>query len=379
MLGEILEHENLHRRVEELRDERDLYRALLHMQAEELRRVAGDADTVTARLRGLLQQPARTPQLFRAKVNALGNELATIAGSATGARLPSVARRAGTLQENLETIAGQSTLSGDDLLPVIASIEELLKQLAVAYHYVTDERRLSPEMPESVAAGDSGETAAGADAAVMGAGGTDAASAPAARGAAPASAATPGGATPLAARMAVALHRLAEQLSKEHHRDVHLITLGLEAVPADWDTAIFDMLSQLVRNAIEHGIEPSDVRRRCGKSPYGTLLIEFRPRPDGGFELKFQDDGAGVDTEAVRDSAIIVHAIDAASTENAPHKRLASLILLPGVTTAREPEGRGQGLKIVRDQAKRLGGHIKVASKRGQFLRFSIDFDAKEA
>ena len=138
------------------------------------------------------------------------------------------------------------------------------------------------------------------------------------------------------------------------------------------------MLSQLVRNAIEHGIEPADVRRRRGKSAAGTLLIEFRPRADGGHELKFQDDGGGVDTAGVRDSAIRQHAVDAHATENAPDQRLASLILLPGVTTARDPEGRGQGLKIVRDQAKRLGGHIKVASKRGQFLRFCIDFDAKE-
>ena len=42
-------------------------------------------------------------------------------------------------------------------------------------------------------------------------------------------------------------------------------------MPADWSTAVFDMLSQLVRNAIEHGIESADVRRRRGKSAAGTL------------------------------------------------------------------------------------------------------------
>jgi chemotaxis protein histidine kinase CheA len=138
------------------------------------------------------------------------------------------------------------------------------------------------------------------------------------------------------------------------------------------------MLSQLVRNSIEHGIEPKDVRRRRGKDAVGTLLIEFRPRADGGYELKYQDDGGGVDTEGVRDSAIRQHAVDVQATEQASDRRLASLILLPGVTTARNSEGRGQGLKIVRDQARRLGGRIKVASKRGQFLRFSVDFDARE-
>ncbi|MFO1428121.1 MAG: ATP-binding protein [Steroidobacteraceae bacterium] len=159
---------------------------------------------------------------------------------------------------------------------------------------------------------------------------------------------------------------------------MHLIMLGLEAVPEAWATAVFDMLSQLVRNSIEHGIEPKDVRRRRGKSAEGTLLVEFRPRPDGGYELKYQDDGSGVDSEGVRDSAIRQHAVDPHAAQQASDRQLASLILLPGVTTARHPDGRGQGLKIVRDQARRLGGTIKVASKRGRFLRFSVDFNPKE-
>ena len=68
----------------------------------------------------------------------------------------------------------------------------------------------------------------------------------------------------------------------------------------------------------------------------------------------------------------------ALAAQQASDRQLASLILLPGVTTARNADGRGQGLKIVRDQAKRLGGTIKVASKRGRFLRFSVDFHPKE-
>ena len=355
MLAEILARESLQQRASDLRDERDLYRALLHMDRSGLQRLAGEADTVTARLRTLLQLPARTPELFRAKVAALRQETALIAGSATGARLPGVARRADALQESLRQIEGRASISGDDLLPIIAGIEQLLLQLAVAYEYVTGERRLPPEVPEGSA--------------------DDAAARAAGSGAEPLAADARPAATP---RIAVALQQLADQLAAEHQREVHLIMLGLEAIPTEWNTAVFDMLSQLVRNAIEHGIEPPELRRQRGKPVAGTLLVEFQPRADGGHELKFQDDGGGVDTDAVRDSAIRQHAVDPHATENAPHKRLASLILLPGVTTAANPEGRGQGLKIVREQARRLGGQIKVASKRGQFLRFCIDFDAQE-
>ncbi|MFO1402862.1 MAG: ATP-binding protein [Steroidobacteraceae bacterium] len=359
MQAEILAQESLQRRVEELRDERDLYRALLHMDAPALRSVAGEADTVTARLRTLLQQPARSAEAFRTKIAALNFEIELIAASPGGARLPGVARRAAGLQESLHELERRTQLSGDDLLPVIAGVEQLLLQLAVAYEYVTSERHLVPEMPERappVTAPVVSVTAEG--------GTTEAPAAPPPQ--------------PEAPRIADALQQLAGQLAKEHHREVHLIMLGLEAVPEAWVTAVFDMLSQLVRNSIEHGIEPRDVRRRRGKSAEGTLLVEFRPRADGGYELKYQDDGSGVDTEGVRDSALRQHAVDPLAAQQASDRQLASLILLPGVTTARNADGRGQGLKIVREQAKRLGGAIKVASKRGRFLRFSVDFHPKE-
>ncbi len=358
MLAEILAQESLRRRVDDLRDERDLYRALLHMDTRALCSIAGEADTVTARLRTLLQQPARSPEAFRAKIEALNFEIELVAASPGGSRLPGVARRASSLQEALQQLDARPQLSGDDLLPIIASVEQLLLQLAIAYEYVTSERHLVPQMPERAPA------AAALPAVELATEDAVAVARPPAQPASP--------------RIADALEQLAGQLGHEHGREVHLIMLGLEAVPEAWKTAIFDMLGQLVRNSIEHGIEPSDVRRRCGKSPEGTLLVEFRPRPDGGYELKYQDDGRGVDTEGVRDSALRQHAVEAHAAQQASDRQLASLILLPGVTTACNPDGRGQGLKIVRDQARRLGGAIKVASKRGRFLRFSVDFNPKE-
>jgi signal transduction histidine kinase len=358
MLAEILARESLQRRAEDLRDERDLYRALLHMDAPALRSVAGEADTVTARVRALLQQPARSAEAFRSKISALNFEIELIASSPSGSRLPGIGRRAAGLQEALRQLETRTQVSGDDLLPIIAGVEQLLLQLAIAYEYVTGERHLVPEMPESPP-----PAVAAPPVTVMVEGEL---------------AAAPPADVPGSPRIADALQALAEQLAESQQREVHLIMLGLEAVPEDWKTAVFDMLSQLVRNSIEHGIEAKDVRRRRGKSAEGTLLVEFRPRADGGYELKYQDDGNGVDIDGVRDSAIRQKAVDPHATEQASDRRLASLILLPGVTTARNPDGRGQGLKIVRDQAKRLGGHIKVASKRGQFLRFNVDFSPKE-
>jgi signal transduction histidine kinase len=341
MLADILARESLQHRSEQLRDERDLYRSLLYMHSASLRQLAGDASTVTTRLRSLMQQRARTGDLFREKITSLRREAELIRSSALGSRLPSVARRAEMLQEALRHLEERTTSSGDDLLPIIAGLERLLMQLAVAYEYVTVERGLTPER----------EAASNMD---------------------------PDDSAIASSSIAGALRQLVERLAAEHRHDVGLTMLGLEAVPEEWTTAIFDILSQLARNAVEHGIEPADVRRRRGKPAKGTVLIEFRPRADGGHELKFHDDGGGVDTDAVRAAAIARSIVDSQKLEGTSHQRLASLILLPGVTTAQDAEGRGQGLKIVRDQVKHLGGHIKVASKRDRFLRFQIDFDPKD-
>lgn len=341
MLADILARESLQQRSEQLRDERDLYRSLLYMHSASLRQLAGDASTVTTRMRSLMQQRARTDDLFREKITDLRQEAELIRSSSLGTRLPSVARRAEMLQEALRQLEERTTSSGDDLLPIVAGLERLLMQLAVAYEYVTVERGLTPEHGAVSSAG-------------------------------------PDEDVPGSSSIASALRQLVDRLAVEHHRDVGLTMLGLEAVPGEWTTAIFDILSQLARNAVEHGIEAADVRRRRGKPARGTLLIEFRPRADGGHELTFQDDGGGVDTDAVRVAALARSIVDSQKLEGASHQRLASLILLPGVTTAQDAEGRGQGLKIVRDQVKHLGGHIKVASKRDKFLRFQIDFDPKD-
>ena len=147
----------------------------------------------------------------------------------------------------------------------------------------------------------------------------------------------------------------------------------VELRPMGWETEIdrqllerlMDPVMHLLRNAVDHGIEPEAERAAAGKPPVGTVLLEASQR-GGGIRIEVSDDGRGIDPARVRRAAI-----DAGVPESQlPHASdlagILRLVLRPGVSTAShvtEVSGRGVGLDIVRDAVARVGGTIEVASQ----------------
>jgi signal transduction histidine kinase len=175
-----------------------------------------------------------------------------------------------------------------------------------------------------------------------------------------------------APQLALALRQLCDRLTVEFGKRVDLSIIGLEQVPEECASAIFDTLSQLLRNAIEHGIETPAARTAAGKGASGALLVEFRSRAGGQAELVIQDDGQGLDARSIVQAASAAGLIRR-EADAAPDPRQAStLIFHAGVTTAADAEGRGHGMRIVRENVQRLNGQIQVATKRGQFTRVRI-------
>jgi two-component system chemotaxis sensor kinase CheA len=171
-----------------------------------------------------------------------------------------------------------------------------------------------------------------------------------------------------------ALEQLAERFAGEQGKRVGLVTMGLEDIPEEWTGTLFDLLGQLVRNAIEHGIEPAAVRAERAKPAIGTLVIEFIDGGAHGFELNVQDDGGGLDAEAIAAAAVRKGLIGQELARTLEPTRLVNLIFQPGLSTAAAPGDarRGQGMAIVRDHVQRLGGRLQFSTKRGQFARYRI-------
>jgi two-component system, chemotaxis family, sensor kinase CheA len=132
-------------------------------------------------------------------------------------------------------------------------------------------------------------------------------------------------------------------------------------------------LVQLIRNAVAHGIEHSDVRRRAGKPEVGGVGIRISRR---GRQIVFEccDDGGGLDLESIRRVAS-QRGVSDGDVRRADAAALIRLLLHGGITTSKtvtEVSGRGIGLDVVREAIERLGGEVAVRTEYGQGTVFEL-------
>ncbi len=135
---------------------------------------------------------------------------------------------------------------------------------------------------------------------------------------------------------------------------------------------LFDPLTHLVRNALDHGLETSEERLRAGKPETGTISLHAQHR-GGHIEIHVHDDGRGLDAEKIAAKARAAGLI--ASDETLDAQRAQQLIFRSGFSTAErvsDLSGRGVGLDVVRENITSLGGRVEVASTPGQGSTFLI-------
>ena len=136
--------------------------------------------------------------------------------------------------------------------------------------------------------------------------------------------------------------------------------------------AIADPLIHLVRNAVDHGIEPTNERSRSGKRASGTVIIKATSS-HGQTRIAIRDDGRGIDAKAIEAACVRIglthHQFPLTLDES------VRMIFRSGFSTAAsvsETSGRGVGLDVVETEIERLGGQIRVASKPGVGSVFEI-------
>lgn len=167
-------------------------------------------------------------------------------------------------------------------------------------------------------------------------------------------------------RIADNARSLARRLDKSHievdvqHHHVRL--------PTDGWAPFWSSLTHVIRNAIDHGIEPRGERERLGKAARGQLTLSTT-QEHGQLVVEIKDDGRGIDWQALRDRA---ERMGVPSTGD-----LEALLFVDGLSTKAEVNdisGRGVGMSAVRDAARALGGEIQVTShaSSGTTVRFEF-------
>ncbi|MDC8452471.1 MAG: chemotaxis protein CheA [Candidatus Nitrosotalea sp.] len=153
-------------------------------------------------------------------------------------------------------------------------------------------------------------------------------------------------------------------LGKEVKLDVDDSGIELDRTVLD---AITDPLLHMLRNAVDHGLETPSERREKGKTETGTIRLRASRMGDR-VEIYVEDDGRGIDLEAIKTKALEKQIMTAEEIAHMSDEEIVGLIGTPGLSTAKtvtDISGRGVGMDVVMTQVKNVGGQVKILTTKG--------------
>ncbi|MGA1823618.1 MAG: chemotaxis protein CheW [bacterium] len=156
------------------------------------------------------------------------------------------------------------------------------------------------------------------------------------------------------------------------------VQLRIEGKDVEMDKTIIeglsDPLTHMVRNAVDHGLETSNIRAALGKNPTGTITLRAYHRA-GHVVIEVCDDGKGLDPKKIAASALAKGLISGDDIKMLSEKEKMGLIFLPGLSTSEkitDVSGRGVGMDVVKTNLEKLGGKIDIESEPGTGSIFRI-------
>ena len=167
--------------------------------------------------------------------------------------------------------------------------------------------------------------------------------------------------------------RVVRDLSGELGKEADLLTEGAET---ELDKTVIERLNDplvhIIRNSLDHGIEPPRDREAAGKPPRGTILL--KAQHSGAYVLiSVKDDGAGLNAEAIRAKAVERGIVPPG--QELSDADINQLIFHPGFSTAKtvtKVSGRGVGMDVVKREIDSLGGSVMVSTERGRGTEMTL-------
>lgn len=173
------------------------------------------------------------------------------------------------------------------------------------------------------------------------------------------------------------LPRMVRDLSREMGKEVELELTGDEV---EIDKRILeglkDPLIHLIRNALDHGIETPETRKKARKTPWGTIRLSVAQPESNKVAIELFDDGCGIDTARLKQKAVDAGSLDPRTADAMTDADALSLIWLSGLSTSAmitEISGRGLGMAIVQEHVESLNGIISVSTAPGRGTAFKIE------
>jgi two-component system, chemotaxis family, sensor kinase CheA len=323
----------------------DTLLGILHIDPAQLTSFLNDSNAAMKMINAVLREPAREEGVFRKKLDTLFRQAHAVKGEAAALGLSSIESRAHSFEDDLKSLREKSDLSGNDFLPLVIKLDDLLTHLQSVGELVSRLSRLQPVTLE-VAHTKTDVIAAGP---------------------------RPMERSDFA--LTTALQQLAERVAAEQKKEAALQCVGFDAVPEHYRRIVKDISIQAVRNAVVHGIETPSVRLAAGKLAQGQVRLTFQALPDGGYKFSVEDDGQGLATDRIKEVAVEKGFITPEQANGLDAKQVYSLLFKPGFSTvdhATKDAGRGVGMNLVADLMHQIGGRVGVATARGRFTRLTV-------
>lgn len=331
-------------------------------------------DAAMGAINSILKKPAREQAAFRNKLEETLDEVDRIRREGAALKLTSLEGAARLFEDSLHELRSRATLSGSDFLPLAVKLDELFGQFALVRALT---KNAQPSTADAAATSgervtdngtqiiDAPQVIAKMAAAGLFAGKNSRAQVPIRRPARTGS-------------LEGTLTSLTQHIAEEYAKAVKLECAGLDLVPAVYQGAVKNVTIQLIRNAVMHGVETPEARALAGKPACAALRLTFAALPGGSFEMRFQDDGRGIDPQLVRKIAAAKGLITAEAAALLPDRQAIKLIFKSGFTSIETDgaQGHGGGLTLVRRYVDEAGGKIALASLTGHDTRFKVSLPA---
>jgi two-component system chemotaxis sensor kinase CheA len=341
----------------------DTLLGILHVDPAQLNAFLNDSNAAMKMINAVLREPAREESAFRKKLDTLFRQVHSVKGEAAALGLSSIESRAHSFEDDLKSLREKADLSGNDFLPLVIKLDDLLTHLQSVGDLVSRLSRLH------VSAGREPESHT--DTAVIEGGSMD----PVPVSGADTESAAPAPAAKLETTVSAMLQQLTQRVASENGKEATLQCSGFDTVPDEYRRIVKDISVQAVRNAIVHGIEPVASRTAAGKSAHGVLKLIFQDHGDAGYKLIAEDDGQGLSIERIKEAATKKGFITADKAATLDAKQVFALLFQPGfstVETATKDAGRGVGMNLMAGLMQQVGGKVSVATMPGKFTRLTM-------
>lgn len=322
----------------------DTLLGILHVEPSQLASFLSDSNASMKMINAVLREPAREESVFRKKLDTLFRQAHSVKGEAAALGLSSIESRAHAFEDDLKALREKPGLSGNDFLPLVIKLDDLLTQLQSVGDLVTRISRFqlmgSEESHESTMNIEAPAVLMTAEV----------------------------GPTSL-------LQQLAERVATENDKQAVVQCVGFDEIPENYRRVVKDISVQAVRNAIVHGIELPLVREAIGKPLEGTVRLEFQNLDQGGYKFIIEDDGQGLSSDRIKEAAVNKGFISAEEAAILDPKQTFSLLFRSGFSTMQtttKDAGRGVGMNIVAELMREVGGRIAVATALGKYTRLTL-------